>query len=253
MAEHSGRFAVTPARAVEDRRLGDAAYRVLACLGTYAGKDGWCWPSTSTLAERLGVSRQAVQRSLRRLAAFGYIEVEHRRRADGSQDRNRYRLLFDRALFEVRNGAGTVNKEVQHVPEPRPQRDVAGEQPDVAEGQRGRQGDRNVGDTPYIDERTHQNDTLAKANAGSSPAALRTRLYDAGKTILGGESGGLVTKLLKHCAGDCHRALDLLQLCGAKSDPREYLNAILRGDATTRADDVLAETDRLYREIGVSA
>ena len=31
---------------VEDRRLGDAAFRVLTCLGTYADKDGWCWPST---------------------------------------------------------------------------------------------------------------------------------------------------------------------------------------------------------------
>jgi DNA-binding transcriptional MocR family regulator len=100
---NSGRFAITPARAVEDQRLGDAAYRVLACLGTYADKDGWCWPSTAALAQRLGISRQAVQRSLGQLAALGYIEVERKRRADGGDDRNRYRLLFDRALFEVRN------------------------------------------------------------------------------------------------------------------------------------------------------
>src|SRR4051794_112350 len=94
MTGHSGRFAITPARAVEDRRLGDAAYRLLACLGTYADKDGWCWPSMPTLADRLGITRQAVQRSIRQLAEIGYIEVEPRRRPDGSQDRNRYRLLF---------------------------------------------------------------------------------------------------------------------------------------------------------------
>ena len=51
MTEHSGRFAITPARAVEDRRLGDAAYRLLACLGTYAGRTAGaslaCQPSPS--------------------------------------------------------------------------------------------------------------------------------------------------------------------------------------------------------------
>ena len=243
MTEHSGRFAITPARAVEDHRLGDAAYRLLACLGTYADKDGWCWPSMPTLADRLGKTRQAVQRSIRQLAEIGYLEVEPRRRPDGSQDRNRYRLLFDRALFEVRDRA--AEKVGQH--------DVAGGQPDVAGPQRGRQGDRNVGDTPYNDERTHFNDTVAKATgAGLSPAALRTKLYDAGKEVFGPKNGGLVTNLLKHCSGDCHRAVDLVLRCKSKTDPREYANAILRGDAGARADNVLADTDRLYRDLGVS-
>jgi hypothetical protein len=245
MAEHSGRFAITPARAVEDWRLGDAAYRVLACLGTYADRDGWCWPSMPTLAERLGVTRQAVQRSIRQLAELGYIEVERRYRPDGTQDRNRYRLLFDRALFEVRNRAADDGSEWG-------QPDVAVGQPDVAAPQRGRQGDRNVGDTPYIDERTQKKVTVAKATAGSTPAEVRKRVYDAGTTILGKNTGGLVTNLLKHCAGDCRRALDLLELCGSKSNAREYLNAVLRGEAGARADDVLAETDRLYRDLGVS-
>src|ERR1044071_7308908 len=75
MTEHSGRFAITPARAVEDHRLGDAAYRVLACLGTYADRDGWCWPSMATLADRLGVTPKAIQRSVRQLGALRYIEV----------------------------------------------------------------------------------------------------------------------------------------------------------------------------------
>jgi len=240
---NSGRFAITPARAVEDHRLGDAAYRLLACLGTYADKDGWCWPSMPTLADRLGITRQAVQRSIRQLAETGYIEVEPRRRPDGSQDRNRYRLLFDRALFEVRD------KTAENMGQP----DVAGGQPDVAGPQRGKQGGRNVGDTPYNDERTHFNDTVAKATgAGLSPAALRTKLYDAGKEVFGPKTGWLVTNLLKHCSGDCDRALDLVFRCQEKTDPLEYANAILRGDAGARADDVLADTERLYRDLGVS-
>ena len=244
MTEHSGRFAITPARAVEDHRLGDAAYRVLACLGTYADKDGWCWPSMQTLADRLGITRQAVQRSIRQLAEIGYLEVEPRRRPDGSQDRNRYRLLFDRALFAVRDK--TAEEMGQH--------DVAGGQPDVAGPQRGRQGDRNVGDTPYIKkERTHRNGTVAKATAGKPALDPKKPVFDRGKEILGGSSGGLVKGLLNHCGGDCNRALDLLELCAGKSNPREYVNGILRGDREARVDDVLAETDRLYREMGVSS
>jgi DNA-binding MarR family transcriptional regulator len=244
MTGASGRFAITPARAVEDERLGDAAYRLLACLGTYADKDGWCWPSMPTLADRLGITRQAVQRSIRQLAEIGYIEVEPRHRSDGSQDRNRYRLLFDRALFEVRD------KTAEKVGQP----DVAGGQPDVAGPQRGRQGDRNVGDTPYIDERTQFNVSVSSYElpADARSAQARKTVYDAGKAILGPNTGGLVTNLLKHCDGDCQRALDLLRLCEGRTNPREYVNGILRGDADARADDVLAQTDRLYRDLGVS-
>jgi hypothetical protein len=243
MTGHSGRFAITPARAVEDERLGDAAYRLLACLGTYADKDGWCWPSMPTLADRLGITRQAVQRSIRQLAEIGYIEVEPRRRPDGSQDRNRYRLLFDRALFEVRD------RTEEKVGQP----DVAGGQPDVAGPQRGRQGDRNVGDTPYIKkERTHKNGTVAKATADTRSAEARTALYKAGREILGSKAGGLVTELLNQYGGDIQRTGDLLRLSASKENAREYVNRILRGDPAARSDDVLAETERLYREIGVS-
>jgi helix-turn-helix protein len=146
----SGRFAITPARAVEDARLGDAASRVLACLGTYADKDGWCWPGTGTLASRLGVTRQAVQRSRRQLAELGYIEVLRQRRKDGGFGSNRYRLLFDRALFMVNTGAETMQHDVAYPM----QHDVAGVQHDVA-------SPCNVGafspTPPYIAERPNKN------------------------------------------------------------------------------------------------
>jgi hypothetical protein len=47
--------------------------------------------------------------------------------------------------------------------------------------------------------------------------------------------------------------MQTLQLAALKSDPREYIGAVLRGSAEARADDVLAETERLYRDLGVSA
>ena len=117
--QHQGRFSIVPARAVEDRRLGSAGFRVLAALGTFSDKHGWCWPSLTTLATQLSTRRQVVQRHVQELAKLGYIEIQHQNRSDGGNAANRYRLLFDRALFQVgielrgvhREGAGGVHRE----------------------------------------------------------------------------------------------------------------------------------------------
>jgi hypothetical protein len=102
-------------------------------------------------------------------------------------------------------------------------------------------------------------DTRKEASEGSNepsaaPAALdpRKEVFERGKAILGNRAGGMIAKLLKHCDGDCRRAIDLLRHAESKSDPREYLGAVLRGDAVARTDEVLAETERLYRNLGVS-
>ena len=65
MTEHSGRFAIIPSRALDDQRIGNAAFKVLAALGSYANRDGWCWPSYGTLAQRFGVSPQAIAKQLK--------------------------------------------------------------------------------------------------------------------------------------------------------------------------------------------
>ncbi len=101
--QHSGRFAIVPAQAVEDRRIGNAAFRVLACLGTYADKAGWCWPSAKTIGARLDLSRTTVIEHIKALAKLGYLEVHQNQRQDGGAAPNAYRLLFDRALFEVQD------------------------------------------------------------------------------------------------------------------------------------------------------
>ena len=98
----SGRFCIVPARAIEDRRLGAAAFRTLCCLGTYGDKDGWCFPSVGTVSRRLGITRQAVQRSLRQIGDLGYVETRRQTRHDGGDTANLYRLLFDRALLEIK-------------------------------------------------------------------------------------------------------------------------------------------------------
>ncbi len=96
MSMHSGRLTIFQAGAVDDPQLGHAAFRVLACLGTYSDKDGWCYPSQATLAARLRITRQAVSKSIQQLAALGYLTIRQQYNADGGKRPSLYRLSLDR-------------------------------------------------------------------------------------------------------------------------------------------------------------
>lgn len=74
-ATESGKFSVMPGRAVDDARLGDAAFRLLAALGTYGNQAGYCWPTQGTLAARAGIRRQSVNRQLQTLEETGYVQI----------------------------------------------------------------------------------------------------------------------------------------------------------------------------------
>ncbi len=88
-------FARVPERAVDDKRPGNAGFRVLAALCSYADKDGHCFPGLGTIGGRLGVTRQAVQRQMRRLKSLGYVNTEKRARPNGSGTTNRYLIIFE--------------------------------------------------------------------------------------------------------------------------------------------------------------
>jgi hypothetical protein len=121
-AAMSPRFAVLPARAIEDQQLGNAALRVLCCLGTYSDKEGWCRPSMRTMAARLGLSRPTTIEHLGALAKLGYIEIHARMRPDGGDAANEYRLLFERPRTiddeqeEAPEGVGPSDRGVSDLP-----------------------------------------------------------------------------------------------------------------------------------------
>lgn len=126
-SSRSGTLSIIQAAAIDDRRMGASALRVLVALGTYADSDGWCWPKQRQLAARIGVTRQAVSRALLELESYGYIEI-HRQHdeATGSQIASRYRVVMEFVLAD----------EFRRTPQP----DIAGgikvalrpPQPDVA-------------------------------------------------------------------------------------------------------------------------
>ena len=84
-----GRFAIIPARALDDRELSKAAVLVLCVLSTYSNREGWCWPKQETVADRLGTQRQHVNRYISELKDRGYIVM--RRTHRGSE----YRIIHD--------------------------------------------------------------------------------------------------------------------------------------------------------------
>jgi biotin operon repressor len=122
-AENSGRLFIGPSRAIDDRRLGNAAFRVLGALASYSDRDGWCWPSHNTIARRLDITRQAVAKQIKVLADLGYIEIESHLRENGSQSTNRYRLLHDTDLAAIHDRLVEAESGLKE------------EQPDVAGGQ----------------------------------------------------------------------------------------------------------------------
>lgn len=89
------RFSIIQGRAVQDGRVTDAQLRTLGALGMYADKDGWCFPSQSSLADDVGKSRKTVNEHIKALVELGYVESRPQFKKDGGQTSNKYRLLFD--------------------------------------------------------------------------------------------------------------------------------------------------------------
>ena len=83
------RFGIIPA-SLFDHGLGPAEVALIALLSTYADKNGWCWPSQSTLATKLGRSRAWVISSLKTLQEAKILEIT--RKSGGI---SKYRISYD--------------------------------------------------------------------------------------------------------------------------------------------------------------
>ena len=93
------RFSIMPSQAILDKRLSPRDLSVLAAIGTYTDRVGWCFPSQTTLGVMLGISRQAIQKSIRALVDCHYLQVAQR--YEGTrQTSNLMRVLFD-SITEV--------------------------------------------------------------------------------------------------------------------------------------------------------
>jgi biotin operon repressor len=96
-ASPGGKYAMLSSAAVFDAELPLPALRVLAALGTYAGPDGYCFPSQETLAARLGVTRFYVNRLIKILEARGYVVSVRRGRPGDGRTAKAYWLQLEPA------------------------------------------------------------------------------------------------------------------------------------------------------------
>lgn len=90
------RFSIAPARAAFDQDLSDSVFRTLCALGIYGDKDGWCFPSQSTLADDRGLSRKTINVHIKELRNKEYLNLIYQFDEDtGAQKNNLYQIRFD--------------------------------------------------------------------------------------------------------------------------------------------------------------
>lgn len=102
-----------------------------------------------------------------------------------------------------------------------------------------KRNDRNATVTVTATRAETEADTEQKEDAAeAAPGSEEKQLYDLGKQILGATSGGLVKKLVTAKDGSIPLARAALEVSRTKSNPREYLGAIIRSreDAECRPD-----------------
>lgn len=95
------KYAVLPARAVQDEKLHPTSLHVLAALGLHTNGVGVCWPSTLTLALHIGKARVTVSRHIQRLIKAGYVrKLDYKAYPghivqQGRRKTNRYQVLWE--------------------------------------------------------------------------------------------------------------------------------------------------------------
>lgn len=94
---HQGRWGQTPwisipSTLMTDSRLSAADLRVFMAIIAHLPNTGEqvAWPSRRRLADMTGSTTRTVERSLSRLAEFGYLTIEERVRSDGGATSNLY-------------------------------------------------------------------------------------------------------------------------------------------------------------------
>ena len=85
-------FTTIPEWILDSNFLSDRAVRLFGVLNRYIGSNEAAWPSRKTLAERCNCSVDSIDRALTELVQTGAIEVETRKKEDGSFKSSLYYL-----------------------------------------------------------------------------------------------------------------------------------------------------------------
>ena len=87
------RISVIPGSAASDLRLSGLHFRILAHLGRFNHRKGWCILSQTELAKHFQVTRQSVNKAIGELVSWGY--VAKKTQEDTGESHCRYRAILD--------------------------------------------------------------------------------------------------------------------------------------------------------------
>jgi hypothetical protein len=105
MHHASGRWGIVRADWVDHPAIGVDEIAVLAVLSLYASREGRCWPSQSTVAERLKRGRAWVNRVIARLVVLGLVTNEERVAEAGRRATRLYTLVGHAEVMPGATGA----------------------------------------------------------------------------------------------------------------------------------------------------
>ena len=88
---------------------------------------------------------------------------------------------------------------------------------------------------------------IPPTEGAEAPLDPKKAVFDFGKSILPGKSGGQIKRLIDYHHSDLSATMATLRLASGKSDPAEYVGAILKGGREPETD-----WNAEYRRMGVS-
>lgn len=86
-------LAVVPLRAIRDRNISDSQLRALATICSYCNRAGITWVGQDRIGKDLGVSKQSINKQVKRLVELGYLEVVSK--GFRGERANTMRVIFD--------------------------------------------------------------------------------------------------------------------------------------------------------------
>lgn len=92
------RYSIVSGDFAEDQRADVSHFRVYLIIGRHTDKNGWCRLKQITIGERVGLSRETVNRRLKDLCLWGYVE---KRKHDAAGRAYWYRTIMDRGAPPV--------------------------------------------------------------------------------------------------------------------------------------------------------
>jgi hypothetical protein len=213
-----------------DPELSASAVAVAVALMSFVNsKTGECFPAFEDIMARCHVSKKTVATATQHLEHRGWVAIE--RDGGGDREANRYHFAFDR----VRKGGAIAAAPSEgptsgafHGETFTPCSDVHGAKSTSSMVQNQPFHGENF--TPVLQEDNSLKGTQDAAGAAppSTIADQERELFRRGNEILGRNAGGLIKNLLK-AKGRIELARAALETAATKQNPREYIEAIIRG------------------------